>query len=77
VPENFANPSGNATFSININFLPNGVNGSFSGSHTFTYSNSSGSPLNLTVQYSGDNMVPVATAGLKYLVLSGDVKLLV
>lgn len=70
VPENFANPSGNATFSININFLPNGVNGSFSGSHTFTYSNSNGSSLNLTVQYSGDNMVPVATAGLKYLVLS-------
>jgi hypothetical protein len=70
MPNSMSNPSGNATFEITIDFLPNGVNGSFSGSHTFTYSNSNGSPLNLTVQYSGDNVIPVAAAGLKYLVLS-------
>jgi hypothetical protein len=71
VPNSISNPTGHATFTINIYFLPNGVDGKFSGSHTFAYSNSNGGqPLNLTVQYSGYNMIPVATAGLKYVVLS-------
>ena len=73
LPVGWNNLTGHATNMINISFSPNLVDGSFSGSCTATYSNSSSNgptSLTLTVTYSGDSMVPKATAGLKYEILS-------
>ena len=58
---------------VPISFNSNLVNGSFSGTCSATYRNSSDngpSTLTLTVSYTGNNMVPTATAGLKYEILS-------
>lgn len=73
MPTSWNNITGHATNMETVSFAPNQIDGSFSGTCTAHYSNSSSngpSTLTLSVSYSGDSMVPVATAGLKYEVLS-------
>ena len=73
MPTSWSNIAGRATNQLTVGFGPKLVNGSFSGTCTATYNNSSSngpSTLTLSVSYTGNNMVPTATAGLKYEVLS-------
>ena len=72
MPDGWTNLSGHGTYTIPIMFYPNSSGGSFSGSFTATYTNSQNysQPLHGTVNYSGENMVPTATASPKYQVLS-------
>ncbi len=72
MPTGWTNISGHGTFTIPIQFYPNSSGGTFSGSFTATYTNSENysQPLYVTVNYSGENMVPTANASPKYQVLS-------
>jgi hypothetical protein len=73
LPTGWSNITGHATNEVPISFQPKLVNGTFSGTCTGTYRNSSSngpSTLTLSISYSGDNMVPTATAGVKYQILS-------
>ena len=72
-PSSWSNTLGRGATMIPIKFQPSGLDGSFSGTCTATYSNTYNNPstsLTLTISFSGTNMVPIATAGLKYKVLS-------
>lgn len=72
-PQSISNITGHGTFMIPIQFQPRGVDGTFSGTCTVKYSgqnNSSGQTLTYNISFSGHNMVPIATAGLKYKILS-------
>jgi hypothetical protein len=62
------NLTGQSSQSFPVTFKPNGINGSFSGSVTLDLTGSSS--VSLTINFSGTSMVPTATAGLKYQVLS-------
>ena len=75
MPQNINNPQGRGAYEANAQFNSNGVNGSFSGTCTATYSgtpagSSNTNQVNVTVNFSGDSMVPTEQAAPAYQIMS-------
>lgn len=72
LPSELNNFNGSGLYSVEVDFSPYSVDGSFSGSGQAVYQNEDPPYDNYTLyyQYSGTNKVPVGQLGLKYQVLS-------
>lgn len=62
----------NGIVTFPVTFIPNGVDGSFSGNYAPTYvlSSNPNDKITMNVEVSGDSMIATATAGLAYQVLA-------